>query len=63
MRLPGHDGERLGFTGSGPVRRVEALLTPPSGGASPSGALVAVAATGAAVAGFVQLFQAWMPAA
>jgi hypothetical protein len=67
VALAGHDGESLGFTGSGPLRRVEALLAPPADGASSAVAIataaLALAATAAAVAGFAQLLTAWLPAA
>ncbi|WP_344613960.1 M48 family metalloprotease, partial [Dactylosporangium salmoneum] len=55
----------LGFDGSATVRRVAALLTPPSGRALPLLALAAaglsLAATGAAVIGFVELAGVWLP--
>ncbi|GAA4244516.1 M48 family metalloprotease [Dactylosporangium darangshiense] len=56
----------LGFHGSATVRRVAALLTPPSGRALPPLALaaagLALAATGAAFIEFAELAHAWMPA-
>ncbi|MGI5239959.1 M48 family metalloprotease [Dactylosporangium sp. CA-139066] len=55
----------LGFHGSSTVRRVAALLTPPSGRALPVFALtvagLALAATGTALIEFVELARAWMP--
>ncbi|WP_426502903.1 M48 family metalloprotease [Dactylosporangium sp. McL0621] len=59
------DDGGLGFTGSATIRRVTALLRPPSGRVLPLLALaaagLAVAATGLALVEFVELARAWMP--
>jgi hypothetical protein len=55
----------LGFDGSATVRRVAALLTPPSGRALPllafATAGLALAATGTAAISFAEFVRAWMP--
>ncbi|GAA3302690.1 M56 family metallopeptidase [Dactylosporangium vinaceum] len=61
----GRDEGGLRFSGSSVIRRVTALLTPPSDRATPLLALaaagLAVVATGAAIVEFIELARAWMP--